>query len=148
MKKSVTWILIADGARARIWRSEGWGTGLTPVTEEIEGDHRATHEIGVERPGRVQESANPGRHAMEPRVDWHQFEKSQFAKKMASHLNRAAQNKDYDRLVLIAPPKALGELRSALDKHAAGLVVAELDKDLTQVASQELPKHLEKIVPV
>ena len=148
MKKTLTWILIADGARARILCSEGWGSGLTPVTGEIEGGRRPTNEIGTERPGRVHDRAGPGRHAMEPRVDWHEFEKQQFAKQMAKHLNQAAKRKAFDRLVLVAPPRALGDLRATLDKQTSTMVMAELDKDLTHVSDHDLPAHLEKIMPV
>ena len=148
MKKSVTWILVADGARARILRTEGWGSGLSPVSAEIEGDNRATRDIGADRPGRVHDRAGQGRHAMEPRVDWHEFEKQLFAKRVADHLNRAAKQNAYDRLVLVAPPKALGGLRAALDKQTANRVIAELDKDLTHVSDHDLPGHLEKIMPV
>ena len=35
MKKTRTWILVADGARARIFLSEGWSKGLTPVLDEL-----------------------------------------------------------------------------------------------------------------
>ena len=41
MKKR-TWILIADGARARMLLNEGPGTGLKPATDaEFEADHLA-----------------------------------------------------------------------------------------------------------
>lgn len=148
MKKAVTWVLVADGARARILSTTGWGAGLTAVGDQIEGDRRPSRDQGTERPGRVHDRSGPGRHAMEPKVDWHEFEKQQFAKQMAGHLNRSAQRKAFDRLVLVAPPKALGDLRAALDKHTANLVLAELAKDLTRVSERDLARHLENIMPV
>lgn len=148
MKKSVTWVLVADGARARILSATGWGSGLAAVGETIEGDRRPSREQGVERPGRVHDRSGPGRHAMEPKVDWHEFGKQQFAKQMAAHLNRAAQSKAFDRLVIVAPPKALGDLRAALDKRTSDLILAELAKDLTNVAEHDLAKHLESVMPV
>ena len=148
MKKAVTWVLVADGARARILSAGGWGSGLSPVSQAVDGDRRASREQGTDRPGRVHDRSGPGRHAMEPRVDWHEFEKQQFAKRMAVHLNRAAQQKAFDRLVLVAPPKALGDLRAALDKRTSELILAELDKDLTGKSERDLAKHLEKVMPV
>jgi len=148
MKKIVTWILIADGARARILRSDGRGSPLIPVVDEIEGENRKTGDIGAERPGRAYDPSGPGRHAMEPRADWHELEKHQFAKELAAHLNKSAQEKAFGRLALIAPAKVLGDLRAGLDKHASGMVVAELSKDLTGISDRELPAHLEKILPV
>ena len=148
MKKIVTWILIADGARARILRSEGRGSALTQVGNILEGDNRKTGEIGAEKQGRAYDPSGAGRHAMEPRVDWHTHEKHQFAKNLAAQLNKSAQAKEFERLAMIAPAKVLGDLRAALGKQAGELLVAELSKDLTGIPDHELPAHLEKILPI
>jgi hypothetical protein len=93
MAKKKTWILVADGARARIFINEGPGTGLRGLAgADYEADHRPTHEIGVERPGRTQESLGDGtRHAYAPRVDWHEYEKHLFAKEMARVIDQACE---------------------------------------------------------
>lgn len=148
-KKIVTWILVADGARARVLANEGPGKGLSDALDrDFVGVNLLTREAVSDRPGRTQESATTARHAMEPRTDWHRFEKNQFAKRMAEILDEAAQRKAFDRLILIAPPQALGDLRAALGRHAAGKVTAELDKDLTHVALHDLPEHLKDIIVV
>ena len=85
---------------------------------------------------------------MEPRVDWHEFEKHLFAKSLAAQLNKSAQKKAFGRLALVAPAKVLGDLRAALSKQTGEMVVAELSKDLTGIADRELPAHLEKVLPV
>lgn len=79
---------------------------------------------------------------MVPRVDWHQFEKRQFARETAAILDDAASRNSFDRLILIAPPKTLGVLRASIKKQTARRVMAELAKDLTQVTVGELPDHL------
>jgi protein required for attachment to host cells len=149
MKKKVTWILVADGARARILKNEGPGKGLQPaVDEEFHHELPRTHEMGTERPGRVHESANAARHAMENPVDWHRFEKEKFAKEMAKILDKAGAGGAFDRLVLVAPPKTLGDLRGALAAATRKKVTGELDKDLTQITLGELPEHLGPLLPV
>jgi len=80
---------------------------------------------------------------MAPRVDWHEFEKELFAKKMAEILNQAAQKETFDRLVLVAPSKTLDASRKALGKTAREKTTAEINKDLTRVPIHELPAHLE-----
>jgi len=148
-KKTKTWILVADGARARILLSEGWQSGLALVhSEENEASTEPTRDLGSDRPGRVHDSADVGRHAMAPRVDWQRQEKAQFAARMAAYLNKGAKDGAFDRLVLVAPPQALGDLRAKLDKCARTRVSAELNKDLTNLAEHELPAYLEKITPV
>ena len=149
MKKKRTWILVADGARARILLSEGWGSGLTPVPgHERQIENPPTREQGTDRPGRTHESATTMRHALEPRVDWHRYEKHLFATELAGILNRAHQENAFDRLVIVAPPSTLGDLRAKLDKNARRVVAAELDKDLTNLSLDELQTQLEKVVPV
>jgi len=148
MKKKVTWILVADGARARILKSEGPGKGLQPaVGEEFRHELPRTHEMGTDRPGRVHESATVVRHAIEP-VDWHRFEKEKFAKEMAKILDKAAAAGEFERLVLVAPPRTLGDLRGALAAATKKKVTGELDKDLTQVTLGELPEHLAGVLPL
>ena len=149
MKKKITWILVADGARARVLRSEGWGSGLEPALDkEFVGDRRRTREIGAERPGRTRLSGTGQPTAMEPKADWHRFEKAQFAKSLAQTLDKAALANRFDRLVLCAPPQALGDLRAALGKQARERIVAEVNKDLTPLALGEIEKRMEKVVPV
>lgn len=116
------------------------------VDREFVGVKAPTREIGADKPGRAFESADGSRHAMEPRVDWHRFEKSQFARKMADVLERAATRQAFDRLVLVAPPQTLGDLRAALGRQARDRLSGELNKDLTQVAIHDLPAHLGEVV--
>ena len=62
---------------------------------------------------------------------------------MAKILDQAAQKEAFNRLVLVAPSKTLGELRRALGKTAHEKITAEINKDLTGVPTHELPAHLE-----
>lgn len=147
VKLKTTWILVADGAKARILRRSGRFGPLAPVAGEwfTEPDaRRPTRDIGADRPGRVQESATTARHAMEPRVDWHRFAKTQFARSVANALETAALAGKYDSLILVAPPQALGDLRGALGRRARTLVEAEIGKDLTNLPDHDLPAHLDR----
>lgn len=148
MRKKVTWILVADGARARVLANDGIGKGLQPAIDgEIARDLPPTRELGTDRPGRTQQRGTGGRrHALEPHVDWHRFEKEKFSREMAALLDSAAERGAFDRLVLIAPPRTLGDLRAALGAKARGKVHAEMDKDLTHVTLHDLPGYLENVV--
>jgi protein required for attachment to host cells len=147
MPKKITWILVADGARARVLMNQGIGKGLQPaVNGEIVHAVPPTRELGTDRPGRGQQRGVSGRHAFEPHVDWHRFEKEKFSKEMAGLLDAAAERGAFDRLVLIAPPRTLGDLRAALGAKARGKIHAEVDKDLTHVTVQDLPDYLGDVV--
>ena len=142
-KKQMTWILIADGARAHIIANEGPGKGLKTIPgQDYTGTNLPTRELGTDKPGRTFDRAGVGRHSKEPRVDWHRFEKHKFAKSMAKVLDKAAGQGVFDRLILVAPPEILGELRSSLGKLASDRVVAELARDLTNLSIHELPGNL------
>lgn len=143
MKSTRTWILIADGATARIFLNDGPGRGLTPaVDDDFSTDLPPTREVMADRPGTSASGAGP-RHGYAPRVDWHQFEKRRFAASMAGVLNAAAHRRAFDRLVLVAPPEPLGALRAHLDPAVRRRVAKEIGKDLTNLTEHELPKRLE-----
>jgi|SoimicmetaTmtLAA_FD_contig_41_3465936_length_906_multi_2_in_0_out_0_2 protein required for attachment to host cells len=147
MQKKVTWILVADGARARVLMNDGVGKGLQPtVNGEMSHALPLTRDMGTDRPGRVQQRGTSGRHAIQPHVDWHRFEKEKFSKEMATLLDAAAERGAFHRLILVAPPRTLGDLRAALGTKARALIHAEIDKDLTHVTIQDLPDHLTDVV--
>jgi protein required for attachment to host cells len=149
MKPTTTWILIADGARARIFANHGPGKGIEAVKgAEFSADHRPDHEIVRDRSGRTFESVGATRHAIEPRQDPHRELKRSFSERLAALLEEELAAKAYDRVVLVAPPTTLGDLRAALPAAVREAVSAELDKDLTKTPVAELPRHLGAVLAV
>lgn len=147
MKPVVTWVLIADGGSARFFSNEGPGKGLAALQpEEVRIDLPESREINADRPGRTHDSAGAGRHAMEPPSDPKEERKRVFLDTIAHGINAAAVAGEYDRLVVIAPPKALGELRAKLNDHAQKRIHAEMAKDLTNTPVADLPKQLEEVL--
>jgi protein required for attachment to host cells len=141
IKANTTWILVADGARARVYQNLGPGTGLTETRfPEMVGMHEPTRTINADREGRN------GMGAMVHSADPHRDQKRAFARDIAQFLESQARLHAFDRLVLVAPAKALGDLRGALNGQASARVVGELAKDLTHTAARELPKLLESVV--
>ena len=142
MKRAKLWYVIADGGRARFVARDEEGAFRTLSSFVSTELHKSTHELGRDRPARVKESASPARHAVEPRRDLHEAAKDAFIRTVATEL--AAQLKDgkFDELVLVAPPGVIAELKDALSKPIAKLVVEELQKDLTKVPDHELTGHL------
>lgn len=142
MKRAKLWYVIADGGRARFVARDEEGAFRTLSSFVSTELHKSTHELGRDRPARVKESATPARHAVEPRRDLHEAAKDDFIRTVATEL--AAQLKDgkFDELVLVAPPGVIAELKDALSKPIAKLVVEELQKDLTKVPDHELTGHL------
>ena len=148
-KNQRTWILIADSSRARILSNDSRSGGLTPVEGQVfRSPHPRLREILSDRPGRSFDSVGSGRHAMEYSSDSRREDDRAFAKKLASVLEEAQRRNEYDRLVLAAAPRTLGDLRAILPDQVKAVVCAEIDKDLTQIPNSDLPKHLEGILAV
>jgi protein required for attachment to host cells len=147
MKPIMTWIVVADGARARIVSNSGPGKGL----QAVEGMDFRTHtpagrDIDADRPGRTHDSVGPGRHAMEPPSDPRTQAKHDFARRLADILSDRGAAGAFDRLIIVAPPRALGDLRTLLAKSVQDKVTGELAKDLTKVPNDDLPSHLASVI--
>ena len=142
MRKRRTWYVIADGGRARFVERDEQGAYRTVssfVSTELKASSR---DLGTERPGRVHESATTARHAIEPKTDPKEAAKEDFIRYVAEQVQSAQE--DYDDLVLVAPPRVLGQLRETLAKSVADAVTRDLAKDLTKVPDHELSEHLAK----
>ena len=147
MKPTQTWILIADGARARILQNDGPGKGLHEIPGgTFHGNHAATHDIMSDRTGRSYSSVGPGRSAIEAHSDPHRELKKQFAHQLADALADGLQRKAYDRLVIVAAPSALGDLRAALSDQVRAKVTGELAKDLTKTPDGDVAEYLRDVL--
>ena len=146
---TTTWVLIADGARARLLAQDKPFDHLKPALEQEEftGSTAQSKEIGSDRPGRSFDSSGlGGRHAMAPPTDPQRYAKFAFARELAERLEEAAYAGRFDRLILVAAPKTLGDLRELLPGPVKAKIVAEIDKDLTHVPARDLPRHLASVL--
>lgn len=142
-KQKTKWVLVADGARARIFVQEPHK--LENATgQDFVGKNLKDSEIGTSKPGRNFESGNSTRHAYAPRTDWHQHQKSLFAKQLCDILEKATENDEFDELIIISPPKTLGDLRENLCKQTMAKVTTEIPKDVTKFTEAELLTYLER----
>ena len=106
MKKAITWILIADGARARLVVNANNIDGYKQVIDtDFIADNRPSHDMGTERPGRTHDSAGSARHALQPPVDPHREEKRHLAQRVGGFLEEQRLQKAFERLIVIATPK-------------------------------------------
>ncbi|MCZ7676019.1 MAG: host attachment family protein [Roseovarius sp.] len=126
-----TWVLIANGEKAMFLRNDldEINPGLSVVRLE-EQEIRSDSEYMDDRPGRRPDLGPGQRSAMET-PDWHAIAKERFADEMADILYRYAHGGKFDRIVLVAPSRILGELRDKMHKVVTDRVVAEVSKDLT-----------------
>jgi protein required for attachment to host cells len=123
-------VLVADGRKSLFLRNEGDEEFLNLVVEDQRAhadlkDRDWKRDASGQRPS----SATPGQDST-GETDFHQLEEDRFAKDTAELLARRAQQNGFDQLVIVAPPRTLGELRQHYDKAVQAKIVAEVDKDL------------------
>lgn len=137
-----TWVLVADGARARLFRADATTHRLELIEQdEARPARRKTSDLMTDQQGRAFASAGAGqRSAMEPPTDPKRREKERFAVRLAHRLADARSH--YDRLVVVAAPTALGDLRRHFDPHVAAKVKDEIDSDLTWEPQARLEEQL------
>ncbi|NQU69378.1 MAG: host attachment protein [Rhodospirillales bacterium] len=143
-KKNTTWILIADGAQARVYANDGADLGLHPVPGLEFSNELPARVDGIvsDQEGRASNPSDGGHHGLEPRTDPRRHLEDEFLRGVAVALDKAAQEKHFDNLVLVAAPRALGTLRVKLAPQTTALVSKELDKDLVHLSEQDLERHL------
>ena len=140
-----TWVLVADGGRARVYESLGPGTALREVFHE-DGAAPQTHEIASDRGGRRHDATGAGRHAVTAASDPQRHNEKEFARRICGFLDRKASAGAFDRLVLTAAPATLGDIREILHKASRALVHAEVDKDFVPLSPHDLVDRLADVV--
>jgi protein required for attachment to host cells len=135
-----TLVLVGDGQKALFLRNKGNAQRVQLIVERIiERDNPPTREQGTDRPGRSSASVGVARSAMEE-TDWHNIAEERFAGELAEALYRHAHANLFEKLVVIAPPKILGNLRKAFHAEVAERVTAEIPKELTSHPVAEIER--------
>jgi protein required for attachment to host cells len=145
-KRPITWIVVADGARGRFLTPSEDSKKLVSagLADLVAPQSRARpRDLKSDKPGRSYSSARSGmRHALEPPHDYHKLEKHRFMVVLAEALDGACEKRQFDDIVLVAPRRSLGELRSLLSKRVLNRVRLEIAKDLTNKTAAELWRRL------
>ncbi len=119
---SQTWILVGDGSHARVFQVDASDPAWNLV-------RTVSREHSQERTGRSDSHEDRGEH--------------DFARQLVAELETGRQAGTFQRLVLVAPPKFLGQLRGELQASLAALVVNSVAHDYTQMRNEEIPKHVD-----
>ena len=142
-----TWILVAHRGGARLFENRGPGKGLSLLHDIPHPEGRLKNkDIGADKPGRSFDSRGQGRHALGKEQEPTEHVAEQFAKHLSAMLDDGRSRQRYTKLVLVAEPRFLGNLRAALSIPTAALITATLDKDLGGVEPHDMPGHLNEII--
>lgn len=139
LSNGVTWVVVANASKAQIFSRQKRYSPLEAVQQLSEPDARAREQdLTSDSPGRAFDSGGRGRHAMEPDHSAKAHLLTTFAQQIADALTAAHQTHDFDRLVIVAAPTMLGELRHQLGDPVRRKVYSEFDKDLTGQAPGQI----------
>lgn len=124
-----TWVVVADGGGARMFRNTGNAGELSLKQERI-----------IE-PQSMSDGGPAGRQPPETRGS-HQDEAT-FAKQLALQLNDAALKNEFGHLVLMADPQTLGQIRPLLHDQTLQRMVGEVAKTFTNSPVADIERALQ-----
>src|SRR5699024_1931316 len=119
-----TLVVVADGGGARILRNVGGA-----FAPELEED-------GALAPRDLDDDGPAGSIPTETRGE--EINEATFAKQLAHWLNARALRNGFAHAVLMADPQTLGQIRPSLHKEASDRLIAEIPKNLTNAAVEDI----------
>ncbi|MEQ9407399.1 MAG: host attachment protein [Fuerstiella sp.] len=142
----VTWVVVAERGRARIFGFEGSDPGGLQEVETLIHPESAMHESDTvsDRQGYFR-GTKDSLEAGEPRTNYQHKMAEVFAAQVVSCLEAGRDEKKFGRLVIISAPAFLGTLRQHLPAPLQRMVDVEVDKDYTGSSIPQLIEHLKKI---
>ncbi len=136
-----TWVLVADGARARLLALDKAAHAVAEIEDFANPDARG-REPARTRPPRTHDRLGDSRHAIEAHTSEREKTLKAFARELTAVLQRGHADHRYEDLILVAPPHFLGTLNAELDAQVRDCVSLALPKDLTSADTQVILEHL------
>jgi protein required for attachment to host cells len=138
-----SFVLVADGRKSLFFRNEGDGEFPNLVVERKQVQENPDHHEQASDTAGMAMNVIGGHGGTMAEVDFHQLEEDRFAADTAEMLKRRALRNEYDALVVVAPPRTLGELRKHYHKEVEKRLVGEVAKDLTTMPVEEIERVLQ-----
>ncbi|AMV46423.1 host attachment protein [Paraburkholderia caribensis] len=113
-----TWVVVADGSRARIFETPGLKLDLREIEDIV--------------------NVVAGGQALSEK------DREKFAKTVADYIEQGRLHQRYQRLRLAVEPKFLGMLRARLSEETRRLIFEEIDEDLSALDAHAIQAHLQR----
>jgi len=146
LENGTAWMLVADGRRARVLVEQRRGAPLeerADLAMEISEDELYDPQ---DRPPRNSNRVGQGRHAVDKGRNLHEAEEEKFLKRVAERVGEADKSNQFEHLIIAAPPRALGMLRSMLPANTQGRICATTPKDLVDEETPRLRERLQELL--
>lgn len=133
------WLLVADGERAKLFRKQGKKLEHIGFTQHAE-EKVLPADKGHHQPGVTGGNISQATQTYASHVEVQKRERELFLREIAAELNHRWQ--DFDRLIVVAPPASLGDLRKHFNEHVKEKITQEITKDLTKTPIDELAEYI------
>lgn len=135
-----TWIVVADGGKARILLNTHREEGVTELPL-VNGHDPYLKGHATETPGHVH-------HKPDHKASPEKRGESHFLDVLAEILQAGITRKECESLILVAPATALGHLRKALNSNTLKHVIAEIVHDYTHQTNDFIYHHVKEKLPL
>jgi protein required for attachment to host cells len=141
------WIVVANAGRACIYRKTQGLAGLD-IVHQLENPAGRLHicDLVEDQRGRIEKHGCGVISAMDQAHDPHEQCVKDFAHNLCHLLDVAANRREFDELVLLAPAHFLGLLRGGQRAHAKKLPQLCLATDLTHLTLADLEDRLTRLL--
>ncbi|MBL8631104.1 MAG: host attachment protein [Rhodospirillaceae bacterium] len=137
------WLLTVDGAKAQIYVIAPVTFRPTALRDGVfKQSNRPSRAITSDKPGHRGHAGTGRRHSLSLRSDPHNQAETAFVKMVATHINAAAREKRFSRLIVAAPPKAIRDLRDTLNAATQKKIAAEITHEWTKLGVREIERRL------
>jgi protein required for attachment to host cells len=118
MMNEVTWLVVADGGRARVFQMPGLTLDLQEKEDLVNDEYSGT--VLTEK------------------------DREKFAKRVSDYLEQGRLHQLYHRLRLAVEPKFLGMVRANLSEETRRLIFEQISEDLSAFSTREIQAHLQR----
>jgi protein required for attachment to host cells len=142
-------VVVVDGRKMLFFRNDGDATypNLQVTKKLIDKHNPDRHEQATDLAGGSMGTRTSGAQwgaGNMDEVDFHQLEEDRFAAEAADLLKKRALNNDFESLIIVAPPRTLGELRKHYHVSVSEKLAGEIGKDLTGHTVSQIEEALLK----
>jgi protein required for attachment to host cells len=139
-----SFVVVADGKKMLFFRNEGDSEfPKLEVERKLETTDAYDRDQKTDLAGKAPTASGGAGASSYEEVDFHQLEEERFAAETAEILRKRALRNDFESLIIVAPPKTLGELRKHYHKEVEKRLAGEVAKDLTGHPVPEIEKILQ-----
>ena len=143
-----TWILVADGAHARIFNAETATSAFVEIESLIHPEaQQHEQKLTSDLPGRQSGGSTGSRHAVASETAPKKYEAIEFAKALCKQLEAAHNAQKFRKLIVVAAPAFLGHLRAEMNKNVSKVITLEIDKDIVEQDTASIRGHLPRVLP-